>query len=265
MGDSPEKKRKVERITLTSIIVLLVIIIVLILCCCCKNRYNSISLKNTNEATAGRLSIGLKHNSAESTTLMLQPLVQPGDIITVGENNVPGMTKIEIFNRGNTDLLFLSNFEFSGDTELAEVFIFWDLKVAMKNIQGDENIVEHWLIKDGKILSQQLQGADGSVNGQKDGIISLAEWNSDENQVNGIQRGWDLAGLTKSDVYELSFTLVFDTAAGNEYQNKSIDITYSVLASQMREKALGKLMQDYQLPEVEDLSLLFAGINSSRP
>lgn len=242
-----EKKEKIRRpFYLTVIAILVIILMAIILCCCRGNRYTSISFINGGSVSAGKMRIEINHNSMETTDFQLRSLVKPGDIITIGEDGEPGQTSIEIVNKGNMSVLFLSNFSIDGDIELANVFYFNDLKISYYKEGSKIKAVEEWLIKEGEI-SDKIIHLDGNL----DGKISIKEWLSVGNNLNGIDNGWELVGLPKNGVYELNFTLMFARSAGNEYLGKSIEINFHVLSSQLEGKALEWLMKKNNIPNPE--------------
>ncbi|OGO79223.1 MAG: hypothetical protein A2Y23_01185 [Clostridiales bacterium GWB2_37_7] len=218
--------------------------------------FTSQATSTGNTFTAGTLDLNVNESDATASFTInfnkgtsANPL-QPGDTLTLGENNQPGYAKVEIKNNGSLDMFYFDNFVLSGeDQQLAEAIIIKNWKNTLYKQDGttiaNETIWPDQFIRD----AQFVYNVDVDYN--DDGQISLAEWLDVRNTQMGPANGWDFGALKPGAKFVQEFELIFDEDANDTYNvagGLELEVDFKVVATQNKVGAVDALIADEGIP-----------------
>lgn len=179
-----------------------------------------------------------------------------GTITDISPGDLTGTAEIIVKNTSNINAATFGRFTLSADTGLANAIKINHYKVEYFESDGitltprwtapnfdpyyGTDINQDWFIKNGD-ESSLWAGVGGSTN--------IKTWVEGNGPLDVPGTAWDMEALKPGESYKITFQFQMDPAAGNEYQNKAVNIGYEVKATQVNTTAivglgLGGLLND---------------------
>lgn len=198
--------------------------------------FTSTATSTNNEFVTGTLKLDINGEGDEEFNLDLGPIGN----LAPGEKT--DEVSIEIKNDGSLDLVWFGKFVINDEEGLSNAIYIDDMKMEFLDDEGEINnweVTDHF-IKDGKGYGEYGDHYDGLID-EAMGVITLANFLNDNAM--GAGNGVQMGALKPGYSYRLTFTLGMAEAAGNEYQGKSMDLAYTIDATQVNEGAISSLLE----------------------
>ncbi|MDF2531706.1 MAG: Camelysin metallo-endopeptidase [Clostridia bacterium] len=204
--------------------------------------FTSTATSNNNVFTAGTIALDVNGQTDGSFDIALNNsgLVQPGDILTGGDN---GIAMITVKNNGNLPMGTFSRFTLANDTGLLDDMKITDYAVEYYGSNGQLK----------KTISRKTGIDNWFANGVKLNTAvnanNMRQWITGNGPEDIPSTAWDMELLKPQEYYIVKFKLVYDTAA--EDQGKTCNIGFEVKSTQFNIDAIKAL----QLEGVTDSAI----------
>ncbi|HVS79684.1 MAG TPA: SipW-dependent-type signal peptide-containing protein [Candidatus Paceibacterota bacterium] len=188
-----------------------------------------------NTFTAGTLNVTLTGNDSTNNTRF-----DLGNISGMAPGDTTGTAAIDIKNGGSIPLAWFGYFTAtSHGADMTQVIYIKSAKMEFLDPSSNEWLPADQFITDGVGSGLYPTEYNLMASSSPYGVVTLAAWNADNAM--GVGPGVQVGALNPNFKYRFSFQLGMVDQAGNTYQGKSMDLSYTVKATQVNSSAITAL------------------------